>query len=374
MKYVWPVVLVVVRASYALYSLWCALFPIGVFTWWYYHDTLQARWVAGLLLIAFTLWVMVVVHRYRKPVDPNPWQSAFMAWFGTLRWFRNREAGPSAVLQIPSSYLVENPRGYRINGPHMRAVLECIQPGDVLLRAYEGYVDGEFIRRSSRKSDSGFRPGWFTHAALYVGALTETDRAQVPIAFQHDANFFETGPQRIVHSTSKGVHTEDLLTFLRCDYLVILRLPPTLQIPPNRGGHVQASKQHTPPSLADQWCEKLQRALQEGQSVLRADAITAMKQSALEKIGAAYDFDSSDTHEFHRFSCSELVYYCLRGVRAALNLQPQVHALYPLAPWFTRFHLLQRTTITPDDYYDLVASNHLECIWEDPVSQTKHVT
>lgn len=36
-----------------------------------------------------------------------------------------------------------------------------------------------FIRRSSPSAHGGFKPGWFTHMALYVGDITESDRAGV---------------------------------------------------------------------------------------------------------------------------------------------------------------------------------------------------
>jgi hypothetical protein len=38
----------------------------------------------------------------------------------------------------------------------------------------------------------------------------------------------------------------------------------------------------------------------------------------------------------------------------------------------TWLHVLERKTITPDDYYDLVHSGHLACIWEDMASQAIH--
>ncbi|MBK9443304.1 MAG: hypothetical protein IPN53_19250 [Comamonadaceae bacterium] len=45
----------------------------------------------------------------------------------------------------------------------------------------------------------------------------------------------------------------------------------------------------------------------------------------------------------------------MSGVLGALPLTPQPHAFYPLAPMLTNFNVLERVTITPDDYHDLVA-------------------
>ena len=58
-----------------------------------------------------------------------------------------------------------------------------------------------------------------------------------------------------------------------------------------------------------------------------------------------------------------------RGVWGALQLQPLAHALYPLVPLNTRFKVLERVTITPDDFHDLLDQGTLELAWEDSVSQ-----
>ncbi len=386
MKNVWPVLLGLVRPVYLAYSLWCALFgwvlAIGLTGWVAalltgYADTYpvlrQAAWASLATYALLALYAVVVVYRQRSGDDPNPGQSAFMAWFGTLKLFSNGGGAPAVKLHWPSHFLVENPRGYRISGANMRAVLDLLQDGDILLRGYEGYVDGEFIRRSSVTSQHGFQPGWFTHAALYVGTLGEAQRQQVPAAFRDNPALFAPGPQRVIHSMANGVHTEDILTFLRCDYLAVLRLKPVLALPP--GSEPQkALKQARPPSPSDVMMAAMQSALAAGASVPRAQVVAAARQSALEKIGEDYDFDCSDTTEFNRFSCAELVFYCLRGALGALALKPQAHALYPLVPLNTRWRILERVTITPDDFHDLLASASLECVWEDAASQARLAT
>ena len=106
----------------------------------------------------------------------------------------------------------------------------------------------------------------------------------------------------------------------------------------------------------------------------RQEVVFAARRSAIEKIGEAYDFDCSDTTKFTRFSCAELLYYCLRGVLTALPIVPRRHALFPLAPHATWLRILERTTITPDDYYELVQAGHLSCVWEDATSKGRHST
>lgn len=326
MKILWPILLAVSRSLYFGYALWCLAFPLAFLYLACVYTDLVLWPTFGIAVV-----LLVGVYLRRKRGDPNPWQSGFLAWFGTLKLFRTLRPGAMVGMGLPSAYLVENPRGYRIGGRDLRAVLDLLQPGDILLRGYEGYVDGAFIRRSSRCSEQGFRPGWYTHAALYVGPLTEGDRQHVPKRFAHNTEFFETGAQMVIHSMAKGVHTEDILTFSRCDYLTVLRLP-------------------------------------DGGALDRAKAVREARAAALSKIGEEYDFDSSDTTRFHRFSCSELVYYCLRNVREQLNLAPRLHALYPLGALNRRWAVLQRNTLTPDDYYELAEEQRLIKVWEDAVS------
>lgn len=334
MRILWPILLAVLRSLYFGYALWCVLFPVGLY--FLVRDCPSAVLWAGA---GIGLLLVVGVYLRRTPGDPNPWQSGFLAWFGTLKRFGTMTPGPMVGVGLPSVYLVENPRSYRIGGRDLRQVLADLQPGDILLRGYDGYIDGAFIRRASRCSDTGFKPGWFTHAALYVGPLGEADRARVEQRFSDESglqgqdyrHFFETGSQMVIHSMSKGVHTEDILTFTRCDYLTVLRLRDTTGFD-------------------------------------RAQAVSDAIARALSKIGEKYDFDSSDTTHFHRFSCSELVYYCLHSVREQLHLAPREHALYPLGTWNRHLAVLKRTTIIPDDFYDLCTEGKLQRVWEDKES------
>jgi hypothetical protein len=261
MKYVWPVLLGLVRSAYLSYSLWCRLFPLALLALavaLLLVDLGQQPWLGRVAWVALGVYLLLAayavlfVYGERDPQDPNPGQSAFLSWFGTLKRFRNVGGAAAVKLHWPSSYLVENPRGYRISGAQTRAVLDLLREGDILLRGYEGYVDGEFIRRSSVTSGHGFQPGWFTHAALYVGALTKADRTHVPDAFRDNAAYFSSGPQMVIHSMAKGVHAEDILSFLRCDYLAVLRLPPELSLPPGQTADLRSPRALTkPPAPSD---------------------------------------------------------------------------------------------------------------------------
>lgn len=78
---------------------------------------------------------------------------------------------------------------YHVKGPDMREVLNVLKPGDILLRKHMHYLGSMVI------------PGYWTHAAIYIGE------------------------DHVVHVRSKGIGTikEDILTFLRCDDVAVLR-------------------------------------------------------------------------------------------------------------------------------------------------------
>ena len=344
MKLLWPALLVLLRTLYFLYSVWCLLFPVAAIALLLLlvqdHHLLGIatpvwRWSLLLALGVFAAAVLLLVHRQRNADDPNSFQTEFMSWFGTLRLFWNVQPGDMVKLRLPSGYVVENPRGYRIRGPDMEQLMQLVRPGDILLRAYDGYLDGMLIRKSAATQVQPLQPGWFTHAALYVGELGEAERSRVDAQVRHNARFFQPGRQMVVHAMAKGVHSESLLTFCRCDYLTVLRLLP---------------------------CQ--------GQVDVAA-AVQAARQCALEKIGQTYDFDSSDTR-FNRFSCSVLVYCCLQSVQQVLQLAPRPHALYPFSPWSWKLRLLTRTTVVPDDLYALVRKGSAAVVWEDRISADFH--
>jgi len=379
MKLLWLALLGFFRTFYLAYAVWCGLFPLALIVWLYLlvsdwgaaHPALQSGAQAiAAGLVALALFAIAYIYVKRSPNNPNPWQSGFMAWFGTLKIFHNDGGSPEVKLHWPSKFLVENPRGYRISGTDLRQILDALQPGDILLRGYEGYVDGEFIRRSSVSAQSEFKPGWFTHVALFVGDLSAKDCTHVPAGFAQQPDYFSPGPQRVIHAMAKGVHTEDILTFCRCDYLCVLRLPPQLTIHSTSSTPLARCKQSKPPTASDALVSDMLDDLQAGQTVARERVVAAMRLSALEKIGEEYDFDRSDTQAFDRFSCAELLYFCLRGVLDAIDLRPLPHALYPLAPLLKNFKVLERATLTPDDYRSLARQGRLERVWEDRFSKT----
>ncbi len=85
-------------------------------------------------------------------------------------------------------WLVFKPHHYAMSGPDVRKVLDAAQPGDILLRRYDGYVN------------TLFTPGFWGHAALCVSA------------------------NDVIHAVGVGVLREDLITFCRTDSVAVLRV------------------------------------------------------------------------------------------------------------------------------------------------------
>lgn len=79
--------------------------------------------------------------------------------------------------------------GYQLKGEHYRIVRPLLQPGDIVLQRFEGWVDKWFI------------PGFWNHAAIYIGNKEE----------------------QVVHAVSEGVLIEDIINFMRTDHMIILR-------------------------------------------------------------------------------------------------------------------------------------------------------
>lgn len=76
---------------------------------------------------------------------------------------------------------------YHVKGDDMRKCIDKIKKGDVLLRRYSHYLGSVLI------------PGYFSHAAIYAGN------------------------NKVIHMLGDGINKEDILTFLRCDDVCILR-------------------------------------------------------------------------------------------------------------------------------------------------------
>ncbi|MFC1542544.1 hypothetical protein ACFL4M_01470 [Pseudomonadota bacterium] len=233
--------------------------------------------------------------------EKKRWYEKLLTWFGDLKFF-----------WIPPM-IVYDPSPYGVKGEDVREVINLIQPGDILLRSYEKYVDGWFI------------PGEFSHVGFFYGATTEDNRKSAGTMIddnpeklqrvQHDG--FKIGEQMIIHAMADGVFMEDVINFCRCDKMVILRLPEKLE---NRAPEEKVfNRQPFIPSEEDIY-QKLKR----GGDITRSEAVATAQEMALSCLGARYDFRFDFKDEPHNsFSCSELVYYAYRCVARYIDLKPE---------------------------------------------------
>ena len=86
-------------------------------------------------------------------------------------------------------FLVYDPSEYEIDGMHMQKALSVLEPGDVILRGYNHYLDNYFV-------DDPYR---YSHGALYIGN------------------------NKIIHAVAEGVSEIHTIDFMKCDRICILR-------------------------------------------------------------------------------------------------------------------------------------------------------
>lgn len=337
------------------------LLAMGALLWW------ASQQLAGLgvllLLAVFSAWRLArSAHQLpRDPFDGERLDKAlaqrFIAWIGTLKYF----SSPLCVIEDPGSY--------RIRGDDIRTLIAdgFLQPGDILLRGYQGYVDGELIRMTGGAQGAA---NHFSHAALYLGTTDDThDRPRVAgrlqqrtadswrsaseadkEKFRADPGYFQAGPGRVAHSMTKGVHLEDVLTFLRCDFLAVLRLPETIQV--TEPGILEELQ----PVFRQEFGElgaafSLDARLNQGETLERPEIIREARATALECVGIGYDFLFEDRHTYY---CSEFVHFCFAGVSRHLGLYLTRHSFAGL---------FARQTITPPDIYKAAEAGKLQLVW-----------
>lgn len=232
-------------------------------------------------------------------------------------------------------WLAYDPGSYRVRGPECRKVSELLEPGDILLRHYDGYLDNMFI------------PGVFSHAGLYLGPVTESDRAKIPETGVA-SRAFEAGICQVAHSTAEGVHLEDVLTFLRCDEVAVVRLPDALSRLPEAAvpdpGRLHSSEQ------------VLRERLARGETVSRQEAFAVARNLALGGLGIEYDF-AFDFQNGHRMSCTEFVLHCYRSVNSALGVAPRGESFFG---GFVRKNVIRPDAYVANPFRLLHASESLE--------------
>ena len=343
----------------------------------------EPGWLAACLASAVLLIFVVIPVALSLfgsfKANPNPMRGYFGTDAEANRKIDRFIRALGKIKIYPPFIFIEEPQGYKISGRDMRELMETLQPGDILLRGYDGYLDGELIRMSGAGAEGV--SSYMSHAAFYLGELGEAQKSiaarrlrqitpegkWIPASqesiedVRNDPEYVQLGRQMVIHSMAKGVFTEDLLTFLRCDYLIVLRLPELIKLTaeqqakvlsdPDFKAYRELLKQRELLSEDGTGADatRILKDLEELGEVQRDTVIAAARESALGKIGSCYDFQFSELESGNMFSCSEFVYYCYKSIHEALGIHPKEHAFMG--------KLFPRVTLTPADLYDIAKLN-----------------
>jgi len=112
-------------------------------------------------------------------------------------------------------FIQYKPAGYKIKGFEIEIIRNLIQPADILLRNFNGYLN------------SIATPGVYSHAGIYIGKYDQVfkvkkrNRSVVGCVDIVDTQFKDV--PMVVHALGEGVVSETLHDFCRCDKLCILR-------------------------------------------------------------------------------------------------------------------------------------------------------
>ena len=101
----------------------------------------------------------------------------FLRIIGDIKIFKT----PCWINYVPEEF------DYKIRGEDICKIQEVIQPGDIILRAYEHYLDSYFI------------PGKYSHSGVYIGN------------------------GQIIHAVAEGVKEIHLIDFCQADGILVLR-------------------------------------------------------------------------------------------------------------------------------------------------------
>ncbi|MEZ5535614.1 MAG: YiiX/YebB-like N1pC/P60 family cysteine hydrolase [Thiolinea sp.] len=248
-------------------------------------------------------------------------QSGFLRMFGNIKYY------PWPL------FFIYDPKGYQVRGYEVREVINCIQPGDIVLRGYDKYLSGAFI------------PGYFSHAGLYVGPVKAEDALQIdPPLSEQQQDYFVPGEQMVIHAMAQGVFMEDIIDFCRCDRMLILRFP----------GQFTASAEgdDTEPMEKVFTVEEyhLFRDLKAGKTVHFGDIWPLIYRIALKQIGKPYDF-KFNFENYNDLSCTEYVQSCIK------SLAPY-HGIVALEQHY--FGLLKKSVIEPDAF----VKPCFEAVWQ----------
>jgi Orthopoxvirus protein of unknown function (DUF830). len=247
----------------------------------------------------------------------NNLKTGFLRMFGDIKVFK----WPMFILYDPGSY--------KVKGEDMREVIKIIEPGDMLVRGYDNYVDGYFI------------PGYFSHAGLYIGKVTEDDKKIIKT--KKGEKNFKTGDQMIIHSMAEGVFMEDILNFCRCDEMAIVRFPKQF---------TATKKLSTKDVPFDQFNEKEKEyfnKLNNNEVISYTEVFKTIFELALQQLGKKYDFNFNFKN-YNDLSCTEFVYFCIKSLEGFHGLKPKERKVF----------MFDKTMIIPDAFMEV----NFQKVWQ----------
>lgn len=260
-------------------------------------------------------------------------QSGFLKTLGDIKYF------PWPL------FFVYDPKGYQVKGHEVRQVIDTIQPGDILLRGYNKYLSGLFI------------PGYFSHSGIYLGEITEADKARFdPPLSDEQLERFHPGKQMVLHAMAQGVFMEDVINFCRCDRMIILRFPKTLQEQPEASSGAGIEPMDKTFSM-DEY--SLFRDLKSGKTLEFDHTFPVIFQTALKQLAKPYDY-KFDFKNYNDLSCTEYVQSCIKA------LAP-FHGIEAIEQHY--FGLLKKSVIEPDAFY----RDCFELVWKSETTDLSRI-
>lgn len=106
--------------------------------------------------------------------------------------------GDIKVFKFPF-WLVYDPTFFRMTGEKILEVVDTLQPGDIILRGYDYYLDGKFLNYAMLSTNDTEIGGSWSHGAIYIG------------------------DNRVIHAVAEGVSEESIIDFCECDRIAIFR-------------------------------------------------------------------------------------------------------------------------------------------------------
>jgi hypothetical protein len=272
-----------------------------------------------------------VKHREHKPSEriKDNWiykiKEAVLRFLGDVKLFKAqaRLFVVPHVLTTPifRTTVLHDPSSYQVKGVDMRRAMSEIQPGDILVRGFDNYVDGNFI------------PGFFSHAGLYLGRVDkdtlerhwarhfagcaphEEDYAPLKEVLENVL----CGEQMVIHSMKDGIFMEDLLNFCRCDYMTAVSFPTSVRRAPDVVRPYSENEQIKKAFTVEE--RRIAQQLEQNSTVPYSEIFPVVFKLALSQLGTKYDF-GLDFSSFKKMSCTEFVYYCTKSLEWCHNVRP----------------------------------------------------